>query len=1225
MISFRRLLPIICIIVSAMVLGACSNKKNTAQSRWWQAFTAKYNTYYNGQVAYIDASLEKENGNKDNFTEMLPLYTVGNKTSREIGKSNYETAIEKCQKTIKLHSITARPEWTKSRKKTERDIEWLNRKEYNPFLWRAWMLMGRSQFYKGDFDEAASTFTYMCRLYKTQPAIYGKARAWLAKCYIEHDWIYDAEDIIRNMQRDSIDWRAQKEWDYTYADYYLHIGDMENAAKYLRKVIKHEMRSKQCAREYYLLGQVEAALGHKDLAYKAFRKVISQNPPYEVQFNARIAMSEVLANDGQARKMISRLKRMASDDNNKDYLDQVYYAIGNIYLTQKDTLHAIYAYEAGNEKATRSGIEKGVLLLHLGDLYWAKEKYGDARRCYGEAIGLLDKERDDYQQLSDRSKVLDELVPFTDAVELQDSLQLLAKMSEKDRNAAIDRVITALKKKEKEERDKAAEENVAATQARNNTGSTRKTSTPNSQRQAGSKAAWYFYNPTAVQQGKQAFQRTWGKRDNVDNWQRANKSVVGTMNNDLAQEELLTDAQRDSIAAIDEKAEKEKARLDTAANDPHKREYYLAQIPFTAEQLEESNAQIEDGLFHSGVIFKDKLDNLPLSEKALLRLLKDFPETETKDEVYYHLFLLYSRLGNHTKAKSYIAKLQSECKDSKWTTLLTDPYFAENARIGTHLEDSLYAATYDAFQHDRFAEVKANTEISDKRFSMGENRDKFLFISGLSLLNEGDADGCIARLDTLVKAFPQSKVSEMAGMIINGVHQGRTLQGGNFSMNDVWNRRTAVMADKDTTNAKGFSDERNTEFTFLFVYNPDSLNENRLLFQLARFNFSNFVVRNFNIEIADAAGLHHMLVTGFRSFDEARQYARVLYKNEAVIDAARNSRAIVISNENLPMLGTQYSYNDYDDFYNEHFLSVKVDNPYMLYEPDYDENAKEELRRAQDVTPILPSETVAPNGVAPASGNADKDDDADNSNSFGMDMPQNEVLTPITEEIAVPAEETPVTSPTEEITVPNEEMPVRNPLEDNVTTPVEEVPVQNPLEETITVPVEDTSVSTPTEEAITLPVEQNQTQQEETIAVPVEDTPVSSATTEEVIIPVEEKKADEPQNEDIIIPAEEKKTDDTQSEDIILTPIEETSVSSTTEDIILIEDEKKSEDTPTEDIILTPVEETSVSSTSTEEVILVEEEKKTEEPQQEEQIILDDSKKEDSKLLEDEYYELEGF
>ena len=212
------------LILTGLVAG-CSTQKNTAKSRWWHSFNARYNTYYNASLAYIDASTEKENGNKDNFTEMIPLYTVGNKNSRETGKGNYEKAIEKCQKAIKLHSIKKRPEWTKKRRKTERDLEWLSRKEYNPFLWKAWLLMGRSQFYKGAFDEAASTFNYMSRLYQSQPAIYGRARAWLAKCYIEQDWIYDAEDVIRNMRRDSIHWRAQKEWDYTMADYYIHTGD----------------------------------------------------------------------------------------------------------------------------------------------------------------------------------------------------------------------------------------------------------------------------------------------------------------------------------------------------------------------------------------------------------------------------------------------------------------------------------------------------------------------------------------------------------------------------------------------------------------------------------------------------------------------------------------------------------------------------------------------------------------------------------------------------------------------------------------------------------------------------------------------------------------------------------------------------------------------------------------------------------------------------------------
>ena len=184
----RAIIPLL-LTVLLLAFASCSSRKNTAKSRFWQAFTAKYNTYYNGTLAYIEGSQAKEDGNKDNYTEVIPLYTVGNKSSVQIGSGSFDKAIEKSQKAIKLHSITKRPEWTKSRRKTAKDIEWLNRREYNPMLWKAWMLMGRSQFHKGAFDEAAATFNYMSRLYQTQPAIYGKARAWLAKCYIEQDWL----------------------------------------------------------------------------------------------------------------------------------------------------------------------------------------------------------------------------------------------------------------------------------------------------------------------------------------------------------------------------------------------------------------------------------------------------------------------------------------------------------------------------------------------------------------------------------------------------------------------------------------------------------------------------------------------------------------------------------------------------------------------------------------------------------------------------------------------------------------------------------------------------------------------------------------------------------------------------------------------------------------------------------------------------------------------------
>ena len=938
----------------ALILTGCSTQKNTAQSRWWHAFNAKYNTYYNGTLAYIDGSLEKETGNKDNYTEQIPLYTVSNKNSREIGKANFDRAIEKCEKAIHQHSIKRRPEWTKNRRKTAKDIEWLSRREYNPFLWKAWMLMGRSQFYQGDFESAAATFSYMSRLYATQPAIYGKARAWLAKCYIEQNWNYDAEDVIRNMLRDSIHWRAQKEWDYTFADYYIHTGNAEQAIPYLRKVISHEMRRKQKAREWYLMGQLQASIGNKKEAYKAFRHVIRQNPPYELAFNARIAMTEVMAKDN-AGKMISRLKRMAASDNNKEYQDQIYYAIGNIHLSRKDTLQAITAYEKGNQKSTRNGIEKGVLLLHLGDLYWTKEKFSDARRCYGEAIGLLDKDRKDYQQLANRSKVLDELVPYTDAVQLQDSLQQLARMSEKERNAAIDRVIDALKKKEKEERNRKAEEEAESTLrqdggnfANNNNFASSNSPQKNNENSTAPPAngQWYFYSPLTVSQGKAQFQKLWGKRDNVDNWQRINKTVVAN----AAGAEEMTDEQRDSLAQAAEQEELLKQTSDSAVNDPHKREYYLAQIPFTPEQLAESNKLLEDGLYHAGVIFKDKLDNLPLSRKSLLRLVNNHPDYAHLDDAYYHLYLLYSRERKPEMAQTYLQKLKAEYPESQWTTLLSDPYYAENAKRGVQIEDSLYTLTYQAFRDGEYDKVERNAQISRNRFPDGANRDKFLFIGGLSKLNDGDIKSCLADLKEVVSKYPDSRLSEMAGMIINGVDAGRRLYGGKFDLNDVWTRRSIELNDRDSTRQKGYSPERNASFVFLLAYDPDKTNENQLLFEMAKYNFTSYMARYFDINIEDLEGLHRMQISGFNSYDEARQYANAVYQQPAIKRLLGNVRAYVISEPNLKLLGTSHTYKEYEKFYSKHFAPLPVSKLPLLLEPAETAPAAEEEPSTEEAT-----------------------------------------------------------------------------------------------------------------------------------------------------------------------------------------------------------------------------------------------------------------------------------
>lgn len=881
------------VVVVMATIQCFAQNKNTAKSRFWHAFNARYNTYYNGHLAFIDGNLEKEKGNKDIYTELIPLYTVGNKVSRELGKSHFERTVEKMEKAIQRHSIKFKG------------------REQNPFLWKAWLMMGKAQFQMGQFEEAAATFSYMLRLYQGDPMRSGLARAWLAKSYTMLGWRYDAEDVIRSMSRDSMDFRAVKDWDYTYANYYVNIGDYVSAIPYLYKVVKHERRRVQRAREWFLIGQLQNKLGRQKEAFMAFRRVVRCSPPYELEFNARIAQTEVLAKNN-GKKMIGRLKRMAANDNNADYQDQIYYAIGNIYLAQNDTLQAISAYEKGCIKSLRNGIEKGVLLHTLGNLYWKCDRFADAKRCYGEAIGLLDKDFKGYDDLDYRSKVLDELVPYTESIHLQDSLLQLARMSETERNIAIDRVIESLKNHEQQTAPLLPD-----------------ISAPSPVVSQSIKGGWYFYNAMAVAQGKTTFLREWGKRENIDNWRRSNQTVVRmTLETDDADSQILHQ-QSDSIANDSVvKIAGELAQLDT-----YTREYYLAQIPFTQEQQAACHEIIKEGLLYAGIILKDKLDKFSASERYLHRLVTDYPHANHNDEAFYHLWLLYLRQGRYDEATKCLNYMKQQYAASEWTQLVSDPYYAENARFGEHLEDSLYAATYQAFKQGKNDVVENNYAISNARFIRGAHRDKFLFVSALSSLNKGEGDSCMAQLQQVITQFPHSEVSPLAGMIIKGVQAGRKLHGGKFDIGDVWAQRNIELSVDSTINDT-LSSDRNDHYLFMLVYHPDSVNQNQLLYELARYNFTNFLVRNFEIQVSRGENVNRMMVSGFQNFDEALQYARMLYQNKTMSSRFVPAMRFIVSEKNLPLLGTRFSYDEYQQFYEREMAPLPVSKDDLLMNPD---------------------------------------------------------------------------------------------------------------------------------------------------------------------------------------------------------------------------------------------------------------------------------------------------
>lgn len=946
------------LLAALLALTACSTKKNTAGSRWWQSFVTRYNVYFNGSEAYKEGALAKEQGNKDNFTEMLPLFTVSNESSRSLGKSQFETAITKCEKAIQLHSIKRKPVLKGNRRLSPKEKAYRSRQEFNPFLKNAWLLMGKAQFQKGDFIEAASTFSYITRHYAPEPAVAAEARTWLARCYAELDWFYDAEDALSRLRRDSVPPRIRTELAATTADLLLRQGRFEDALPHLALTARKEKRKLQKARLYFLLGQVNAHLDRKKEAYNALQKCLRQSPPYQLAFNARILQTEVFAGAQDNKKIAAKLRRMARDENNKEYLDQVYYALGNIHMADRDTAAAVSAYEKGREKSTRNGAEKGVLLLRLGEIYWERRQFGEAQKCYGEAVGLLDKEHRDYAEAMRRSKVLDELVPFTDAIHLQDSLLFLSTASEEVRLAAIDRVIEALIKKEKEERRARADSAAEARIQENGGGTNANASAQTGNAQRGDNKAWYFYNPMTVAQGKQDFIKAWGRRKLEDNWRRSNRSVVNLepeTGYDYEAEDSLAaeEARADSIAEEDSG----EALPDSAQNDPHRREYYLKQIPFSEEAKAAAHETIRDALFSAGVIEKDKLEDFPLAAETLNRLCTNYPDFDKMDEALYQLFLLYSRWGQPDRAEEYRRRLAANHPESERTRLISDPDYERLARFGKEMEDSLYKSTYEAYRLRDNATVARNAALSADKFPAGANRPKFIFLHTLSRIGSVDAKTLAEELRELVKQFPESDVSEMAGMIVKGLESGRQIGSGTLDIGSLWSRRTAGMeaaADSAGT-TRQFSPDRTAPFVFIAAYPTDSLDDEQLLYDLARFNFTGFMVRNFDIQLLRDAQITQFRISGFGSYDEAHTYAQKIFQDATLAPLLRQTRIVLISEPNMELLGTYFSFDDYKAFYEKTFAQLEI-NPELpldieegpveqYYEDDF---TPEELERRNE-------------------------------------------------------------------------------------------------------------------------------------------------------------------------------------------------------------------------------------------------------------------------------------
>lgn len=933
------------VVIAAMSLSSCSLKKNTASTRQYTAFITRYNIYFNGDEHYKTTLGEMEKSYEDDYSQLLFVHPADAKSNPYAPQpsGDFTRSIEKAQKAIQLRSIKKRPARKAGKSSNPEYRKWLKRDEYNPFLHNAWLMMGRSQYNNGDYLGAAATFYYITRHFTWLPRTVLEAKLWQARCYTAMGWDYEAENILSKISKDALTTKTlQRLYDIVYASFYVRSSEPGKAIPYLEQARRHGSAS-QKSRLNFLLGQLYERAGEKSKAYAAFKKSASPWVSYRTRLNARIKQSEVFTGNN-IEKEVKALRRMTRYDANQEYLDQIYYAIGNLYLSRRDTTHAIDNYRLATEKSTRGGIDKAIAQLALGKIYFDRRQYSLAQPCYSEAVPVLPANYPGYDSLKRRSDVLDELAIYAQNVELNDSLLKLADMTPEQRLEVIKKIIDELNKKEKEEKEQAAlAEARANQQAQGNVNNLNGNANAPTTFTMNTDNSWYFYNTATRNAGKTEFQRRWGSRRLEDDWRRHNKQTFSFSDFDSDNDDD-TDGDSDHTDTDDNQATGEQNDSISHASDPHFAEYYLQQIPTTPEQRQTANDVIQEGLYNEGLILKDKLEAYSDAAHQWNTLLDRYPDNIYRLDVYYNMYMMYMRSGNEAMAEHYRALILKDFPDSPYGQAMTDPKFLEKMRDMNRRQEEMYTRAYNAYLNNHNDSVHMAYKTMTETYPLSKIMPKFMFIDALTYVTENNPTAFRDRLKELLERYPDTDITPLASAYLKGLGQGRQLHRGASNVRSmIWDLRLS----NDSTVIEGdsvtFDLNPADRQMLVLVYPTDEVSANQLLFDVARHNFSSFVVKDFDLEQMNFGRLGLLLIKGFASFEELAHYRSVM-KDSPYLQLPPQVRPIMISEKNFDtLLQHGKTFDDYFRWVDSQAAEAPVTAaPGSLDNPDIDPAAYSE-------------------------------------------------------------------------------------------------------------------------------------------------------------------------------------------------------------------------------------------------------------------------------------------
>ncbi len=753
-----------------------ADKKFTKLRRFIQNNVTHFNYYFNANTKISSVIENAKLSQQDDYTKLLSFYPYSlDNTASQTGE--LDSVIYKSTAGILIHDL--RTDWVDN----------------------LYLLIGKSYFFRKEFDSAALTFQFInynlfprkkkededrvvgenSRSYSSSLSIADKERrnlfkrmftkppsrndalVWMTRTFIEQDKYGEAAGMINILQHDpNFPHRLKNDLDELIAYWFYRQQSFDSSAVYLEKSLSNIDDKAVKSRQYFLLGQLYEMSGVFDKASKYYSKAAHKTADPLLDIYARLNDAKMLRNSGSAKDLnnsILTLLKMAKKDKFESYRDILYYSAGVLSLKKPDTSQSIMLFRKSLINNQSNLLYSNKAHLALGKIAYVQKEYKKAADHYDSLdINMLEP-NEDSAEVAVRKVALRKVANLLEIISNEDSLQVLATVSEKDRETAIKKQI---KKYRKEKGEVAVEdEPIVQENALNATFDNNANNSIDLFDNA-AKGEWYFYNNTLKSRGYSDFKSKWGKRENVDNWRRKSAISMAGANNNL-------DPMAEGVAG------KNEFQAGVENKDNVSMESLSESIPLTPEKMALSNQKITDALIELAQLFEMELMDYQQAIFTYEIYLQRFPDSLRNGEIYLGLYHCYTKLNEMAKAAYYKSLIDSEFCESRSSLVVNKPSLLMPEKNNPEVE-KLYQQVYDLFISGQFEEALKLKEKADCDYGDHFWTPQLLYIWSIYEARNRNDSMAVSLLNNIINNYPASSLKERAATLISVIQRRNEIE-----------------------------------------------------------------------------------------------------------------------------------------------------------------------------------------------------------------------------------------------------------------------------------------------------------------------------------------------------------------------------------------------------------------------------------------------------------------